>query len=63
MGICIINNRELDMKRSSVKVKRKHLRNKKDVRMKRTVLRADLMTVLKSPTFGHESSRLSKYTS
>lgn len=51
------------MQHLPVKVKHKRLRNKKGVRTKRTVLRADLMTVLKSETFGHESSRLRNYTS
>ena len=61
--VYIINMRELDLQHLSAKVKHKHLRNKKNVRMKRTILRADLMTVLKSATFDHKSSRLSKYTS
>ena len=63
MDIWIINKRELDMQHLSINVKYKYLRNKKNVRMKQSVLRTDLMTVLKSATYGHDSSQLSKYTS
>jgi hypothetical protein len=63
VDVWIINKPELDMRHLSINVKCKHLRNKKDVRMKQSVLRIHLMTVLKSATYGHDSSQLIKYTS